>query len=79
MYAHSSPIATLFLSTLFLSIPLPGMTPLVLLLQVVDREFGVVLERVQRLVAEQFLDVVHAGAPAQQFRRTAPAIMPSSA
>ena len=51
-----------------LFIPLPGMAALVLLLEVEDREPRVVLEGVERLVAEQFLDVVHAGAAAQKFR-----------
>ena len=37
------------------------MTPLVLLLQVEDRELDVGLEGLQRLVAEQFLDLVHVG------------------
>lgn len=44
------------------------MAPVVLRLQVVDGELGVVLEGVERLVAEEFLHVVHAGAAAEQFR-----------
>lgn len=38
------------------SLPLPGMAALVLLLEILDGEPGVVLEGVERLVAEQFLD-----------------------
>ena len=39
-----------------------------LLLEVRDREHDVGLVGVERLVAEQFLDVVHVGPAAQQFR-----------
>jgi hypothetical protein len=50
-----------------LFISLPRMAALVLLLEVADRKFGVVLEGFEGVVAEQFLDVVHAGAPTQEF------------
>ena len=38
--------------------------------QVGDGEFGVVLEGVEGLVADQYLDVIHVGPGTQQFRRT---------
>ena len=59
-------------------VPLPGVAALVLLLEVLDRELGIVLERIQGLVAEQLLDVVHVGAAADQLCCTAPAVMPST-
>ncbi len=46
------------------------MAPLVLLLEVEDGELGVVLEGIERLVSEQFLDVVHIGPAAQQLGGT---------
>jgi len=36
------------------------------LLEVEDREFGVMLEGIHRLVPQQFLDVVHVGPTSQQ-------------
>jgi hypothetical protein len=52
---------------------LPGMTLLVRGLEVVDGQLGVVSERVQGLVAEQFLDVVKIGSAPDQLRgATAP-------
>lgn len=43
------------------------------LFEIGNRQFGIVLESVERFVAEQFLDMVHAGAASQQFGRTAAA------
>jgi hypothetical protein len=40
-------------------------------LQIRDRQFGVVLERIKRLVTQQLLDVIHVRTGAQQLGRAA--------
>ena len=49
---------------------LQPLTSQMLLLEVEDRKFGVMLEGVQRFVPQQFLDVVHVRPAPQQFCRT---------
>ena len=51
----------------------PGMTPAVGFPQVGNGQLGVVLEGVEGLVSEQFLDVVHVRAGSEKLRRTRPA------
>ena len=54
---------------LFTLIPLPRMTLPVSLFEVGDGELCVVLDGVEGLVAEEFLDVVHAGTDAEHSAR----------
>ena len=60
------------LSAHFPLLPLPRVAPVVLFLEVEDREFGVMLEGVQRLVPQQLLDVVHVGTAAERFSSATP-------
>lgn len=56
----------------FSTSPFPGMATRVRLLQVDDRQPGVVLERFQVFMAEEVFDVPEIGAAADQFRRARP-------
>ena len=56
-----------------LLVPLPGVAAVMGALQIGDGQEGIVLEGVERLVPEQFLDVVHVCPGPEQLGGAAPA------